>query len=54
MYKVHMGWVSVASSTTPDGVKALHEYAAKAKKHADLLAQAGAEMSKKDVQKGKM
>jgi hypothetical protein len=54
MHKTHMGWVSVASATTPDGVKALHGYAAKAKKHADLLAQAGAEMSKKDAQKAKM
>ncbi|MDH3197079.1 MAG: hypothetical protein OEO21_02460 [Candidatus Krumholzibacteria bacterium] len=54
MHKTHMGWVSVASSSTPDGVKALHDYAAAAKKHADLLAQAGAEKAKKDVQKAKM
>jgi len=53
MHKTHMGWVTVASSATPDGVKALQGYAMKAKKHADLLAQAAQEMSK-EPQKAKM
>jgi len=54
MHQIHMGWVTVASSATPEGVEALHGYAMKAKKHADLLAQAGEEMSKKGAQKAKM
>jgi len=52
--KTPMGWVTVASSSTPEGVKALETYAATAKKHSDLLAAAGKEMSSKEVMKSKM
>lgn len=54
MHKTHMGWITVASSTTPEGVEALHGYAKKAQKHAALLAEAAMEMQKKEPQKAKM
>ena len=49
-----LGMVNVASSSTPDGVKALHDYAAACKKQSDLLHQAGIEMQQGQVQKAKM
>lgn len=49
-----LGMVRVASSTTPEGVKALHAYAAACKKQSDLMHQASKEMHGKDVQKAKM
>ncbi len=49
-----MGTIRVASATTPDGVKALHNYAAACKKQSDLLDQAGKAMTTSDVQKAKM
>ncbi len=52
-FKTPDGWVTVASATTPDGVKALHDYAATSKNFSDLLSQAGADMSKEPM-KSKM
>ena len=49
-----LGMVMVASSTTPEGVKALHDYAATAKAQCDLMKQASMEMQKGQVQKAKM
>jgi hypothetical protein len=49
-----LGTVNVASSTTPDGIKALHDYAAACKKQSDLMHQASMEMQKGQVQKSKM
>ncbi len=47
-----LGMVNVAASTTPEGVKALHDYAAACKKQSDLMHQASMEMEK--TQKAKM
>jgi hypothetical protein len=49
-----LGMVTVGSSTTPEGVKALHDYAAACKKQSDLMHQASIEMQKQGVQKAKM
>jgi len=50
-----LGVVMVGTSGTPEGVKALHEYAAAAKKQSDLMTQAAKEMhGNKDVMKSKM
>ncbi len=38
--KSPLGIVTVATSTSPDGVKALHSYAAAAQKQADMMAEA--------------
>jgi hypothetical protein len=51
---ISLGVVNVGSSTTPDGIKALHEYAAACKKQSDLMHQASIEMQKGQVQKAKM
>jgi hypothetical protein len=51
--KTTMGWVTVASASTPEGVKALHDYAAMEKEISGKLAQASMEMSKEPV-KSKM
>jgi hypothetical protein len=48
-----MGWVTVATASTPEGVKALHDYAALSKNITGLLMQAGADMNKEPV-KSKM
>jgi hypothetical protein len=52
-FKTEMGLLSVASATTPDGVKALHEYARTSEEFGRLLSKAGAEMSKEPM-KSKM
>jgi hypothetical protein len=52
--KTPMGWVTVASSSSPEGVKALQTYASAAKHHSDLLQAAGKEMGNKEVMKSKM
>jgi hypothetical protein len=49
-----LGFVHVGTSTSPDGIKALHDYAAACKKQSDLIQQASMEMQKKSVQKAKM
>jgi len=49
-----LGMVTVASSTTPEGIKALHDYAATAKTQCDLMKQASMDMQKGQVQKAKM
>ena len=49
-----LGMVNVATSSTPEGVKALHDYAAACKKQSDLLQQASMEMQQGQVQKAKM
>ncbi|MCI0452646.1 MAG: hypothetical protein L0Z51_09710 [Candidatus Latescibacteria bacterium] len=49
-----LGMVRVASSTTPEGIKALHEYAAACQKQSDLMQQAAKDMQSKGVQKAKM
>lgn len=50
-----LGMITVGSATTPEGVKALHDYAAACKKQSDLMQQASMEMSKQgQVQKAKM
>ena len=49
-----LGMITVASSTTPEGVKVLHDYAAACKKQSDLMHQASMEMQKQGVQKAKM
>ena len=49
-----LGMINVATSTTPEGVKALHDYAAACKKQSDLMHQASMEMQKGQVQKAKM
>lgn len=49
-----LGMISVASSSTPEGQKVLHDYAATCKKQSDLMKQAAVEMHKGDVQKAKM
>ncbi len=51
--KTDMGWVTVASASTPDGVKALHDYAAMVQEVSTKLAQAAMEMSKEPM-KSKM
>jgi hypothetical protein len=52
--KTPLGWVTVASSSSAEGTKALQTYASTAKKQADLLEAAGKEMGQKEVQKSKM
>ena len=49
-----LGMVMVGSSTTPEGTKALHDYAAACKAQSDLMHQASLEMQKGQVQKAKM
>jgi hypothetical protein len=49
-----LGMINVATSTTPEGVKALHDYAAACKKQSDLMHQASMEMQQGQVQKAKM
>lgn len=49
-----LGVVHVASSTTPEGTKALHDYAAACQKQSDLMQQASKEVQAKEVQKAKM
>ena len=51
--KTAMGWVQVASASTPEGVKALHDYAAMSQEINVKLAQASMEMSKEPM-KSKM
>ena len=51
--KTSMGWVTVASASTPEGTKALHDHAALAKEVSSKLAQASMEMSKEPM-KSKM
>lgn len=52
--KTSNGMVRVASSTTPDGITALHDYAAACEKQSKLIEQAAMQMQAKDVQKAKM
>jgi hypothetical protein len=47
------GMISVASSTSPEGVKILHDYAASSKAFSDKMAQMGSDMSKEPM-KSKM
>ena len=49
-----LGMINVAISLTPEGIKALHEYAATCKKQSELMHQAGMEMQKGQAQKAKM
>lgn len=49
-----LGMVRVASSTTPEGVKALHDYAATCKKQSEMMHQASMDMQKGQAQKAKM
>jgi hypothetical protein len=49
-----LGMVNVATSATPDGVKALHDYAAACKRQNELMHEAGKAMQAKEVQKAKM
>jgi hypothetical protein len=49
-----LGMITVASSSTPEGQKVLHDYAAACKKQSDLMAKASMEMQKGQVQKAKM
>lgn len=51
--KTETGIVTVASASSPDGVKALHEYAELSQKTTNLLMQAAMQMSK-EPQKSKM
>lgn len=49
-----LGMVRVASSTTPEGTKALHAYAAACQKQSDLMHEASKAMQQGQVQKAKM
>jgi hypothetical protein len=49
-----LGVVRVASSSTPEGIKALHDYAAACQKQSDLMHEAAKSMPPKEVQKAKM
>ncbi len=51
---ISLGMANVGWSTTPEGIKALHDYAATCKKQSDLMHQASLEMQKQGVQKAKM
>ena len=53
-FKTHTGFVTVATTTTPAGQKALQEYAAQMKGHSDLLEAAAKEMGKPETMKSKM
>ncbi|MDH4038509.1 MAG: hypothetical protein OEX18_10735 [Candidatus Krumholzibacteria bacterium] len=52
-FQTDNGFIVVGSSNTPDGIKALHNYAASSKAFGEKMSQAGAEMSK-EPQKAKM
>jgi len=52
--KTALGVVVVGVSDTPDGVKALHDYAAACQKQSNLMAEYAKTMPPKDVQKAKM
>jgi hypothetical protein len=52
-FKTDSGVMTVASSSTPDGVKALHGYAASSKAFGEKMAQAGTAMGKEPM-KSKM
>ena len=52
--KTSNGMVKVASSATPDGINALHEYAAACAKQSALIEQASKDMQAQGVQKAKM
>jgi len=53
-FKTHMGWITVASSSSAAGQKAVSEYAAAMKKQTDLMEAAAKEMGKPEVMKSKM
>ena len=53
-FKTHTGWITVASSTSAAGQKAVSEYAASMKKQSDLMEAAAKEMGKPEVMKIKM
>ena len=53
-FKTHMGWITVGSSTTPAGQKALAEYAAASKQQLDLMEAAMKEMANPETMKSKM
>ncbi len=52
-FNTDLGMVVVASASSPEGVKALHEYAANSKQFSELMAKAGKEMGKEPM-KSKM
>jgi len=52
-FKTDVGVVTVASASTPEGVKALHDYATTAQNFGSLVAKAGMEMGKEPM-KSKM
>lgn len=52
--KTALGVVNVGESTTPEGVTALHDYAAACQKQSNLMAEYAKTMPSKDVQKAKM
>jgi hypothetical protein len=52
-FNTPMGVMMVASSNTPEGLKALHDYAAASKRFGEKMAQAGKEMGKEPM-KSKM
>lgn len=52
--KTALGVVNVGVSNTPDGVKALHDYAAACQQQSNLMAEYAKTMPAKDVQKAKM
>ncbi|HEX5132716.1 MAG TPA: hypothetical protein VFX92_09540 [Candidatus Krumholzibacteria bacterium] len=52
-FNTDMGVITVASSNTPEGVKALHDYAATSEHFGGLLAKAGMDMGKEPM-KSKM
>jgi hypothetical protein len=53
-FPTSLGIVFVGTSTTPDGIKALHDYAAACQKQSALIQQASKEMQAKETQKAKM
>jgi hypothetical protein len=53
-YKTHTGWVTIATSTSPAGQKALNEYAASMKGTSGLLEAAAKDMAKPETMKSKM
>lgn len=52
-FKTDTGFITVATGSAPDGVKALQDYAAASKSFGDKMAEAGAKMSKEPM-KSKM
>jgi hypothetical protein len=52
-FKTDSGMIAVASASTPEGIKVLHDYAASSKAFGDKMSQAGTEMGKEPA-KSKM